>query len=332
MKTWMQLFLCALLGLAAAAGGWQGTSAAAPLAPAGALQTMIDNAADGDSLDIAAGTYTENLTIGDKNLTLRGANRATTIIQAASSSGRVIYANSNKGLRLENLTIKGGHPSGVGGGGVYAAGGTLQIVNCRITDNSAFYGGGVFLDHSGSSLVVSNSVIDLNTATAIGGGLYAFGSATLYNTAVDSNSAGEHGGGLHVQDGSTAITGGVFSSNHANNGNGGAVNVNNALTISGAQFTGNTSTNLGGAVNQWNDGFAVSITGSVFTSNSAKSKGGGAYIAGPLILTTTTFTTNTVDSSGSGDVYGGGVYAGGPAPGGWRHLQRQPGQMYGLQF
>jgi len=47
--------------------------------------------------------------IHDKNISLRGADRATTIIQAANSSLRVITADSNKGLRLENLTITGGH-------------------------------------------------------------------------------------------------------------------------------------------------------------------------------------------------------------------------------
>jgi len=79
--------------------------------------TRINDAADGATLDIAAGTYVENLTIHDKNISLRGANRTTTIIQAASSSQCVITADSNKGTRLENLTITGGHPSGVGGGG-----------------------------------------------------------------------------------------------------------------------------------------------------------------------------------------------------------------------
>jgi len=287
-------------------------------APQITIQAMINAAADGASIDIPAGTYTENLIIDSKNITLRGAftNPPTTTIQPANSSDRIIYANSNKGLRLENLIIKNGNATGSMGGGVYAAGGTLQIVNCHITGNSADYGAGVFLDDwkenvPPSILVVSSSQIDHNSAVLIGGGIYAKGSATLANTTLDSNTAYWNGGGIHVDNGATVLTGGVYSNNHATAGNGGAVNVNNALSITGSQFTGNSAGDVGGAVNQWNTpGIVVTISGATFTSNTAYHKGGGAHIKGSLTLTNTTFTSNTVDSLASKeDVYGGGLYA-----------------------
>lgn len=315
MKPWLRLSVFILVGLAVVFGIRLADSRptpvlAAPLAPT--LQERIDDAVDGATLDIEAGTYVENLIIHDKNISLRGADRATTIIQAANSSLRVITADSNKGLRLENLTVTGGHPN-TGGGGVYAAGGTLMIVNSRITNNSATYGGGVFLDNADSNLVVSGSVIDLNTAENQGGGAFAAGSATLANATLDSNTAGWHGGGLHVQDGATVLTGGAYSNNHATNGNGGAVNVNNNLSITGSQFSGNTSGDQGGAVTQWNAPWAVTISGATFSNNTAYSMGGGAFISGSLALTNSTFTANTVDSlTSSDDVYGGGLYARGP--------------------
>ena len=120
MKPWLRISFFILAGLAVVFSSLPADTRPTPVLAAPGdptLQERINDAADGATLDIAAGTYVENLTIHDKNISLRGANRTTTIIQAASSSQCVITADSNKGTRLENLTITGGHPSGVGGGG-----------------------------------------------------------------------------------------------------------------------------------------------------------------------------------------------------------------------
>jgi hypothetical protein len=107
------------------------------------LQACIDAASENDVLIIDPGTYVANLTIHNKSITLRGSTQATTAIQALDGSQRVITADAKKDLHLENLTISGGHPASAGGGGIYAAGGTLYLYNCHITNNSATYGGGI---------------------------------------------------------------------------------------------------------------------------------------------------------------------------------------------
>ncbi len=283
-------------------------------APLLTLQERINAAADGAILDIDGGTYTENMTVHNKNITLRGSTAAITTIQAADSSQRVIYADSDKGLHLENLVITGGHPSGAVGGGIYAAGGVLQIFNCRITGNSTDYGGGIFLDNASSSLVVSASLIDLNAAGVDGGGIYASGSASLTNSEVNGNTANRHGGGLHTQSGITTLIGGKFVNNKAMTGNGGAINVNNGMNISATQFLNNASAVLGGAITQWVDAAVNTIDGATISANTASGssdevKGGGAYIAGALTLTNTTFSGNKADTLSSGkNVRGGGLY------------------------
>jgi nitrous oxidase accessory protein NosD len=94
-------------------------------APAATIQSMIDAAPDGGTVSIPSGTYTESLTV---NKTLTGVSSATTIIQAVSGQ-RVITVTAGHNLRLENVTVTGGHPTGSeSGGGVYAAGGNLQII------------------------------------------------------------------------------------------------------------------------------------------------------------------------------------------------------------
>src|SRR5512139_3195133 len=86
--------------------------------PSATIQSLIDAAPDGGTVNIAAGTYTESLTV-NKTLTLTGVSSTTTIIQAVTGQ-RVITVTSGHDLRLENLTVTGGHPSSTAGGGVYA--------------------------------------------------------------------------------------------------------------------------------------------------------------------------------------------------------------------
>ncbi|CAG0931819.1 hypothetical protein TFLX_02294 [Thermoflexales bacterium] len=201
-------------------------------APTATIQSLIDAAPDGGTFSIAAGTYTESLTV-NKTLTLRGVSSATTIIRSVTGQ-RVITVTSGHNLRLENLTVTGGHPSGSVGGGIFAAN-DLQIVNCRLANNSADYGGGVFQNDNNGRVDVIGSRIELNTTGNHGGGLYVSGNVALTNTQVVSNAAAGHGGGVHVQTGRVDFVGGMLANNTAGM-NGGAVNTNHSLGITGTQF------------------------------------------------------------------------------------------------
>src|SRR5512135_1941651 len=94
-----------------------GTPGAAQAAPTATIQSMIDAAPDGGTVNIPSGTYTESLTV-NKTLTLTGVSSATTIIQAVSGQ-RVITVTSGHDLRLENLTVTDGNPTDDVGGGIY---------------------------------------------------------------------------------------------------------------------------------------------------------------------------------------------------------------------
>jgi hypothetical protein len=277
-------------------------------APAGVIQSMIDNAPPGSTVHIPAGTYNESLTVS-KTLTLTGVSSGTTTIQAVTGQ-RVITVTSGNDLRLENLTVTGGQAPGQGGGGIVIISGSLTLANCHIVNNSANYGGGVYQAGDGGRVDVINSRIELNTTSNHGGGLFVNGSAALTNAQILSNTANWHGGGLHVQNGRADLIGGVFSGNRAVNGNGGAVNLNGSITISGTQIVSNTASN-GGGLQQWNTGPTVVITNTRFERNVASSIGGGAAISGTLIISSSTLATNTVDSGSNGsDTFGGGLYAG----------------------
>ena len=283
------------------------TTRSALAAPTATLQSLIDAAPNGGTVNIAAGTYTESLTV-NKTLTLTGVASTTTSIKAITGQ-RVITVTAGNSLRLENLTVTGGHPSGAVGGGIILLNGSLTLINSRVANNSADYGGGIFQGGPGGRVEASGSRIELNTTTNHGGGLYIEGRAAFTDTQVLSNTASMHGGGVHIQNGRADVTGGVFAYNRALNGNGGAINLNNALTLSGTQLISNTAIN-GGGVQQWNAGYAVSITNTRFERNFASRIGGGAAVSSTLNISGSTFVSNTVDSGDANDTWGGGVYAG----------------------
>jgi Right handed beta helix region len=151
---------------------------------------------DGDTLAIAAGTYTEAGILVSKSLILQGAGAASTIVQAAATQGtasdRVFSISSGVTVTLRELTIQYGSILSSYGGGLYNAG-KLTLTNSTISDNTAFAGGGLF-NNSNSTLTLTNSTISGNTAT-YGGGLLNEGTLTLTHSTISGNAA-TYGGGL----------------------------------------------------------------------------------------------------------------------------------------
>lgn len=95
--------------------------------PTVTIQSLIDAAPNGGTVNIVAGTYNESLIV-NKTLTLTGVSSGTTIIQAVAGQ-RVIAVDNGHDLRLENLTVTGGHPSNAVGGGIFVMNGSLTLIN-----------------------------------------------------------------------------------------------------------------------------------------------------------------------------------------------------------
>lgn len=280
--------------------------------PPNPIQNAIDNATDGATISIPAATFTESITV-TKNLTLTGVLSSTTIIQAVTGQ-RVITVTAGHNLRIENLTVTGGQ-AGIGndGGGIYVENGNLTVVNSRITNNSAQYGGGIYEGshwHGGGTpkrVDVIDSILELNFASAQGGAVYASGSAALTNTQVLSNTANLHGGGVTILDGRGDLVGGIFRNNTAAQ-DGGGVNINNSISVTGTQFISNTAGGAGGGLQQWNTvGPSVSILSARFERNTSADRGGGMRANAATTISGTLFLSNTVNTTGK-DPYGGGAH------------------------
>ena len=162
--------------------------------PCATIQHAINQAlSSGETVQIGAGVYSETLTIA-KNITLQGADSATTII-AGDGTARVISMAYSPfyDVAIRHLTIRNGQ------GGILASGGSLHIENSRIMGNDAtgaFYdeGGGVY---AWGRMVISNTAVYSNSGQ-FGGGIYARAAVTITHSAIYSNTASESGGGVNI--------------------------------------------------------------------------------------------------------------------------------------
>jgi hypothetical protein len=148
---------------------------------------------DGDTLAIAAGTYTEPGITVNKRLTLQGESAATTIVQAATSRDtapdRVFTIPSGVTVTLQDLTIRHGQAAGWPGGGGLLNWGTLTLAHSTVRDNNATYGGGLY---NAGTLTLTHSTLRGNTAEYGGGGFYhTYGTLILTHSLVANNSDGK---------------------------------------------------------------------------------------------------------------------------------------------
>jgi len=237
----------------------------------------ISLAASGDTIQIAAATYQENLSI-PFNLTLNGAKAATTIIDGTNSLN-VVTVGAGISLTLSNLTIKNG--VGYSGGGGVDNAGTLTVSKSNFYTNTALSGGAIL--NTGTA-TISNSNLSGNSP-------YFFGHSASCG-AIDNRST-------------MTITNSTFYSNYANNNftSGGAICNGGTMTITGTTFNTNSSQGnnggYGGAI--YNYAGTLSVTNSTFSLNSATTSGGAIYSGGGTVqISNSTFGINPATSGGGG--------------------------------
>jgi hypothetical protein len=315
--------------------------------PCKTVQHTINIAGSGDTISIAAGTYTEDISL-TTNLALVGAAPAspvvgppspTTTISGAGLAGSVVTVPVTVTATLTGLTITGGS-------------GTPDIVRTGATGNVA--GGGIF---NLGNLMVINSVVSSNVVTStttlapgIGGGIFNTGALTVTSSMVMTNTvAGPAGTATFFNDGGgifnsftgtllvdeSTVAGNTATGAADQNGFGGGIAnesiVTNTTTaavvpilVTGSTINGNTvtattvvtaSTALGGGV-ATDTGTAATLANSTVTGNTANGTGGSGASGGGiddfgglalLTLTNDTITSNKAVTTGGGLAVGGGV-------------------------
>ena len=268
----------------------------------GTIQAAIDAANAGDTINVAAGTYYENITLKD-GVEVLGAGADVTTINGGGS-GSVVTANDvDSATKLDGFTITNG--SATYGGGMHNNNSSPMVTDCTFSGNTAtdYGGGGGMYNDNNSSPTVTGCTFSGNTATGYGGGMSNFSSSSpaVTNCTFSGNSANNYGGGMsNINSSSPAVSNCTFSGNTAWVG-GGMCNLDNSSpTVTNCTFSGNSATDYGGGMHNISSS-SPTVTNCTFSGNSATYGGGGMsnFSSSPTV-------TNCTFSGNSATGYGGG--------------------------
>ncbi len=268
------------------------------------IQAAIDAADAGDTLSIAAGTYSEAITI-DKDLALRGAGDSLTIIEWPGGTV-VTISDSLAVTQVSDVTIQFG--LGENGGGIYNVG-SLRLENSRVADNQAtVHGGGIY---TAGDMVLKNVVVEGNFAAigdqfGKGGGIAVvinqdpfFYPTVIINDSTIRDNTASGGGGIWASALTTlTINKSHIDANHAVVGGPGCciVTQGGGLDLLASTVTLNRSTVDGNEV-----------ISAILESQSYGRGGGIANNNSLLILNHSTVSNNSIESYANGLSTGGGL-------------------------
>ena len=180
------------------------------------IQDAIDEADDGDTIEVKPGTYTGtgNYAIdpNGKSITIRSTNpnepniTKGTVIDP-SGSGRIFIFQNNEDANciIAGLTLTGGYTDGLGGA-IYCNNSSPSIKRCIITDNNGVWGGGGIYCYQADPNIV-NCLITANTTSASGGAIKctAGSKPILQNCTISANYANWQGDGIYFYDSNAVV-------------------------------------------------------------------------------------------------------------------------------
>ena len=219
------------------------------------IQEAIDNAINGDTVEVADGTYTgdgnRDLNFGGRAITLRSESGYTSCIIDCESGSRAFLFDCGETVAsvLSGFTIVNG-AAGYGGGINCYNNSSPTIEYCYINNDSATYSGGGIACNNNSNPIISNCVINSNLANDYdGGGIWCNdnSSPTISNCTINWNSAGDEGGGIHCENSSPIIEYCTINGDTAHDYGGGIFcHSNSSPTIVNCTITNNTATQYSG--------------------------------------------------------------------------------------
>ncbi|MEZ6195879.1 MAG: right-handed parallel beta-helix repeat-containing protein [Planctomycetota bacterium] len=195
---------------AAATPGGNGTVAS----PFALIQDGINAAIDGDTVQVAAGTYFESIDYAGRAISVVGAGPDASTIDGSSGSISTVrmigpFATS---ASLQGFTVTGGTNGWLdpalsssifipSGGGIFIQNPTgmataAVVADCHITGNSAPVGGGIFAAGSGLAASFLNCVIDSNTSSFFGGGAAVGATHVIFEGCEVRNNSSIRGAGI----------------------------------------------------------------------------------------------------------------------------------------
>ncbi|HPQ39141.1 MAG TPA: hypothetical protein PLV45_02105 [bacterium] len=296
-----------------------GTETGTAIHPYSAIQTAVSAAPAGSFICVAEGSYSENITVSDKTVSLTGgypggtpadyaaglggdfssSDPATYVsgIQAGSSAPAVLFILTGaSGSSISGFTVSGGDS------GIY------------FDDDYTW----PLLD----GITVSGNIIENNGQAGDpshrGGGIFATGTHHVIQGNVIQNNNSGRGAGLAVEVDDLILSDNQILNNTGYDDHGGGVYQSGTATISGNLIQGNTTG--AGLGYGWGGGVVIlgtaTLTGNTVLSNTAPSDGGGVFIDesadANLIHEVIAFNNTTEADSGGAGIYvdgGSGIFS-----------------------
>ncbi|MHC4742747.1 MAG: right-handed parallel beta-helix repeat-containing protein [Planctomycetota bacterium] len=301
------------------------------------VQVAIDEAVNGDTVEIRPGRYTglgnRDIVFLGKAITVTGTDPndpnivAQTIIdcnasQADQHRGFSFHSGESRDAVLQGLTVTNGYVLSHGGGILCDSGSSPTIRNCNIVGNTierreeALYvmGGGIYCGDESSPLIenctiANNSVAGNESWDGGGGGIgEEEGSPVIRKCTIAGNSATGLGGGISFGGYEGAfIEDCVISNNNSTDKGGGlacaSLGWSNPAIVSRCIITGNAAAN-GGGIRCDDD--HTSFKDCLIAGNTATGDGGGiAMQKGWTSFTNCTIAGNSATSGGGVDHFWG---------------------------
>ena len=230
------------------------------------LRDALSQAKNGDTIKFFSWLSGETITLSGKQLSVP---KGVTVDASDLPEGLTINANGKSRVLsvtggtesvptvLKGLTITGGKCSGSYCGAGINSSGTVIMINCTVSGNTANgscdLGGGIY--NSGALTMTNctisgNAISGANTAYAYrGGGIYNSRTLTMTNCIVTENTASKPGGGIY-NNGTLTMTNCIVSANSAGTSGGGIYNYAGTLTLANCTIVNNSAKNNGSGIVQ----------------------------------------------------------------------------------
>ncbi len=248
-----------------------------------AIQDAITYASDGETICVAPGIYTENLSFEGKNVRVIGSGGPEVTMIDGSGGGTVVRFDDSETYEalLAGFTIAHGTGSSSSGPGI------------------STYGGAMYIDEASPSL--RDLVVEFNQADQCGGLLLMDSSSILEDVRIRNNeSLMSVGGGLCVVDSEVTILRAEVENNSAAWGGGVAIG-QSTVQFDGSLIAGNQAHVHGGGIYATQSN--VDLGGTTVADNVASGSGGGVG------LFLTSLEADQLRIEGNSAAQGGGIYA-----------------------
>ncbi len=283
-----------------------------PLRACKTIQHAVHISASGDTIDVAAAVYPENVSI-HHSVHINGAGQGRTIVDGERHGSEFLIAfNAHVDVTITGMTMRDGSGSG-DGGAIYHCLGKLTLEGVAIEGNRVRgarlngYGGAMYNCPSSAATIVDSTI--RNNSAEVGGAICNGGSLTIIRSTFNDNTALEaRGGGAIFNYGTLHVANGTFSSNIASGGVGGAIHNGKLVGITGgaqidnSTISGNSAAlgaSPGGAIYNM-AGLPIYVQNTIIAENDPKNCGGAPLETEGFNLSS----DESCDLDGAGDLNG----------------------------